>query len=796
MTSAPITLTTPQTAALDALLAFASGEHGAQMMTLEGYAGTGKSLADDQLVQTPEGPREIGSLHVGDLVFGANGRPTRVVGVFPQGERQAYRVTFRDGSSVESDMDHLWAVWTHKQRQIGSQPSVLPLREIAEKGLRFPSGPHRFCIPLCAPVEYQKAELPMEPYLLGVLIGDGTCLGKTPTVCTPDSDKQIILNLERLLPVGMTVVEDRSPACPRYRLVDRESRGNRLAAVLRSLDLDKSSPERSIPEIYLRGSIEQRLSLLRGLMDTDGSCRKNRTTFSTKSAPLAATMANLVQSLGGTAIIHPQARAGEIEVNVKLLVCPFTLRRKAARWSPSTKNPPSRFITAIEATRLCAHTCIKVEAEDGLFLTNDYIVTHNTTLVGELVRRLGGQMDIAIAAPTNKAVGVLQEKVGPQGDAEFRSIHSFLGLKLRENEDGTRQCQQDGSPSLHQYQLAIVDECSMIGGDLFGMIVSAARSCRVLFVGDPAQLPPVEKAAHRPLLSPTFDRVQHKAILTEVVRQAADNPIIAMSMRIREAIERGQCMLPAELADAMPAGNCDQTSIAGGGEATAYNYTLGAIQNTLDARIVAYRNSVVDRYNAMIHAALYSGPEPFAVGERIIVNEHFDDARLVADEWRRAKRVTLYTSEEAVVASIEPDTHPFYPEVPAYRVLLDRDGNDPQVIVFIPSDMAAFNRHKEALWADWRRLKREEDLARMNGRGAGDLAEQRKDAAKKAGMFSRAFAPLRHVYAITAHKSQGSTIDTVVVDYSDLARMRDPFDFNRALYVAVTRAAHHVAIVV
>src|SRR5690606_34968265 len=152
---------------------------------------------------------------------------------------------------------------------------------------------------------------------------------------------------------------------------------------------------------------------------------------------------------------------------------------------------------------------------------------------------------------------------------EFRSIHSFLGLKVRDNEDGTRQCQQDGTPSLHQYQLAIIDECSMISDQLFGMIVSAARSCRVLFVGDPAQLPPVDQAAVRQQLSPTFERVQHKAVLTEVVRQAAGNPIIAMSMKIREAIEQGRAMSTEALLDAMPNGNCEQTYLTHGGEATA-----------------------------------------------------------------------------------------------------------------------------------------------------------------------------------------------------------------------------------
>lgn len=791
-----IQLTTGQRAALDQLRAFAQRAQGTPaLMTLQGYAGTGKCLADDQLVQTPRGPVPISSLSVGDKVFGANGRPVAVVGVFPQGDRQSYRVTFRDGAFVECDSEHLWAVRTHKQRQLKTQPRVMTLGAIMAEGLRFASGPHKFTIPLCAPVEYPEAKLPIAPYLLGALIGDGTDLGKTPTLCTPDADAEIVRQVSPFLPEGFDIREDRAAACPRYRFVDTTQNGNRLTHGLRELALaGLLSPERFVPAIYLRASVEQRWALLRGLMDTDGSCRSNRTTFSTKSPQLARDIADLVRSLGGTAVIHHQKREGEIEVNVKTFDCPFLLSRKAANWKASTKNPPSRAIVDITKTRVCGHTCIKVDSDDGLFLTNGYIVTHNTTLVGVLLREVADQLRIAVAAPTNKAVGVLRQKVGDV-PAEFRSIHSFLGLKMREREDGTMECSPDGLPSLHEYDLVIIDECSMIGDKLFELIVTMQRGARILFVGDPAQLPPVERSTVVPQVSATFSHVQHRAMLSEVVRQARDNPIIALSMKIREAIERGNAMHANEISAALPNGAESHACVAFGGEATIFNWALSALQSGMDARIVAYTNQAVDGYNRALHHALHGPGAPFAIGERVIVNEQTDEAREapgISADYLRCRRVSMHTSEEGVVRAIARDDHPFYAQVPACKVLIERDGGG-TVIGYIPIDRQAFEAEKNRLWQEWRELKAIEAAA---GRAVdAAMVQRRKDASTKASAFSRAFLPIRHVYAITAHKSQGSTIDTVVVDLTNLAKIRDPFTYNRSLYVAATRAARYLAMV-
>lgn len=423
-----------------------------------------------------------------------------------------------------------------------------------------------------------------------------------------------------------------------------------------------------------------------------------------------------------------------------------------------------------------------------------YAGTGKTFLMGELLRQLAGRVRVAVAAPTNKAVGVLREKIGNDALAEFRSIHSFLGLRMREREDGGVECSPGGMPSLHEYDLVIIDECSMIGDKLFEMIVTMQRGARILFVGDPAQLPPVERSTVVPQVSATFTHVQSRAMLSEVVRQARDNPIIALSMRIREAIERGAPIYAGEIASALPMGAESHACVAYGGEATIFNWALSALQAGMDARIVAYTNQAVDQHNQSLHAALYGPGMPFSVGERVIVNEQTDEAREGAkldDEHWSSRRVSLQTSEEGVIADIRFESHPYYRKTPAFKVLIERDAGG-KVFGYIPADRKSFDAERNALWARWRELK----AAESDGKSDPAAIQRRKDASAKASAFSRAFLPVRHVYAITAHKSQGSTIDTVLVDMTNLARIRDPFTYNRSLYVACTRAARYLAMVV
>ena len=131
----------------------------------------------------------------------------------------------------------------------------------------------------------------------------------------------------------------------------------------------------------------------------------------------------------------------------------------------------------------------------GLFTLEGYAGVGKSTVVAELLQHLPSYMKIAIAAPTHKAVGVLQAKIGDSiaHQVKFVTLHSLLGLRLIEHKDGSTSCRKEGQSSVNQFDLVIVDEASMVGRDLFASLVREQHSGRTIFVGDPAQLPPVEK---------------------------------------------------------------------------------------------------------------------------------------------------------------------------------------------------------------------------------------------------------------------------------------------------------------
>lgn len=416
-----------------------------------------------------------------------------------------------------------------------------------------------------------------------------------------------------------------------------------------------------------------------------------------------------------------------------------------------------------------------------------YAGTGKTTLVGALVRNLRRRYKIAVAAPTNKAVSVLAKKIGEAsgGEVEFGSIHSFLGLRLNERDDGGHECIASGDSRLHQFDVAIVDECSMIGRDLFGRIVTTAslNNVRVLFVGDPAQLPPVESSADE---SPAFSHVQHKALLTEVVRQAAENPIIGLSMRIRAAIEQSFRMDAFRIGEAIPPPPADVLMFSGGADA-AKACALHDLRNGHDTRILAYVNETVLRYNAEIHAALHGTDTPFAPGEAVIMQESHQASD--ADS-KNPARVSLMNSEELLVRAITLDAHPKHSDTPAWRLVLERDSGQ-AVQVWMPVDGRGMKRDIDRLFGEASQIKAELLLRRDS-----EKDDRRKKAIAHAWSLRNDFANLRHCYAMTIHKSQGSTLYTAIVDLADVGRMRDDFAYNRALYVATTRASDHLAFIV
>lgn len=351
-----------------------------------------KALRNGTPVLTPKGWCAIESLSIGDQVIGSDGHPTRVTQVSPQGHRELYCVRFNDGAEIACDAGHLWAVNTEWRRYRHLPPQVMPLHEMIERGIR--NGRDRHCheIPLTSAVEFDcDLPRPLDPYLLGVLLGDG---GLTQHHITLTTEHEIVTKLQ--LPAGVRAVMRRDiNGCVGQYGLSGLGRGvtNPLTEQLRDFGLiGHKSKSKFIPQPYLFASLDERWALLQGLLDSDGMVTADGSVrLSTSSSRLADDIQHLVRSLGGIAKRRSiatsfRSAAGErksgLPSNLLILQlrdarCPFRLSRKVARWRPR-RYAPHRQIVNIARAGSGEATCIAVEASDGLFVTDKFIVTHNS----------------------------------------------------------------------------------------------------------------------------------------------------------------------------------------------------------------------------------------------------------------------------------------------------------------------------------------------------------------------------------------------------------------------------------
>lgn len=355
-------------------------------------------------VLTPAGWRTMGSLRIGDSVIGADGKPTAVVGVFPQGEKTVYRLTMTDGSSVLACAEHLWAVSTLEDKRRGKPLRILETREMLGDFRR--NHQYRYELPLLsAPVEWSTRAVPLDPYSLGLLLGDGCITDKTsPSFTTCDAELVSSLGCglaEMNLSFRQKSAYDYSITNP---AAGRGGRGTRnpFTQALRGLELAGThSATKFIPEVYLYNSLEVRHAVLQGLLDTDGSpvTQANRTCrvqYTTTSERLRDDVLFLVRSLGGVAYWRRRkcegrkpgfARGREIPYRCDAFVMdirlpkelePFRLKRKAAIYREHGWGRPMRFIKSIDFVGVEETQCISVASPDSLYVTDDFILTHNT----------------------------------------------------------------------------------------------------------------------------------------------------------------------------------------------------------------------------------------------------------------------------------------------------------------------------------------------------------------------------------------------------------------------------------
>ncbi|MFI1378531.1 helicase-related protein [Embleya sp. NPDC020886] len=404
---------------------------------LQGEVGAGKAQPLDALVLTPGGFRRMGDIRVGEEVVTPGGERTVVDGVFPQGERDVWRLILSDGSRVECDDEHLWQVAGDGAGHRGESFEVLTTRDIRED-LLTADGSSKWYLPPVVPVDLGNGEpLPMDPYLLGVLLADGSFRDESMFTTADPEPVESVPHLSPQNRVGSHPLPDVSRAPGLWGLESRDT---------------------FVPDVFRAADVKSRHALLQGLLDTDGTlgAEGRAVSFRTVSRRLADDVAWLVRSLGGIARVRSERPHNAWHVGVELSDehPPFRLRCKVeplrGRTGPTTFR---RGIRAVEYVGRKPVQCIRVRHRDHLYVTDHFTPTHNTlvALRGMLtVVDAGGQT--ALLAPTE----VLAQQ-------HYRSIVEMLGPlaegagMLGGSEIGTKVTLLTGSMGVPARRAALLD---------------------------------------------------------------------------------------------------------------------------------------------------------------------------------------------------------------------------------------------------------------------------------------------------------------------------------------------------
>ena len=371
-----------------------------------GTHGTGKQLSLDTELPTPNGFIKLIDLKEGDQLFDENGNICNVTKLHPINlSPESYEIEFDDGTKVEACADHLWSTWDRKSRFKYSKnkdslfgPQIRNTKEIL-RTLRVDSNNvANHSIPCAKPLNYSYKELPIDPYVLGAWLGDGHSR-EGSIEC---ADKQILNEIKK---VGYSInlyksTMGRSKSC-KYGLGDKVKNKNhrttrRLTEELKQLNLLKN---KHIPEMYLYSSVEQRLSLLQGLMDTDGCCFKSGgMEYCSVNPDLAFGVLQLINSLGIKAkcaknktFLNGKDCKDRYRINFTTTMPVFRLKRKLekiVKEKAQICRTTHRYIVNIKEIASKPMRCITVDSPSHLFLiTRSFIATHNTMTSTSILKK-------------------------------------------------------------------------------------------------------------------------------------------------------------------------------------------------------------------------------------------------------------------------------------------------------------------------------------------------------------------------------------------------------------------------
>ena len=365
--------------------------------------GVGKSLPNSVVIPTPNGLKTVGEIQVGDYLFDAFGKPTLVKAIYPQGKKEVWEITFKDGRKAKCCEEHLWSYCTKEQKKeqkINRKFYTKTLKEINEMELYQKEHGYKILVPMQKAVEYPLKQYYINPYVFGLLLGGGNFRynKNNKNLMFSSADDELPKYIAKIMNCNFKQYNNHSEYSLHFEWKD--DKANHINVWVEEVLKDfptlwqAKSETKFIPREYLEGSIEQRLDLLNGLLDIDGSIdeEKGRISYYTTSPQLRDNVIELSLSLGfkatwvednhkNTLPLYRIEITGTPEDKIKL----FKLKRKhdlILSWYNNGKEKELNLFNPIVKIEKLNYkeemTCFYVDNDEHLFLMNDYIVTHNT----------------------------------------------------------------------------------------------------------------------------------------------------------------------------------------------------------------------------------------------------------------------------------------------------------------------------------------------------------------------------------------------------------------------------------
>lgn len=323
-----------------------------------------------QVVYTPDGEKLWGDIKIGDQLFASNGSICIVTDIPYDGDTEIYELTLRDGRTVRASENHLWKIidWRGCEK-------ILSTKNLLDRGYYRSKGKYKefkYYIPINGAVEFNNEDVPLDPYFLGLMLGDGSFTDSTKnsasfTAAIPDMEEY-----SKILHIAYKTYDDRHHRFIIPGILDK----------FQELGLASTrSHTKFVPDIYKYSSCRIRLELLRGLLDTDGNIGYGgNPEYVTVSVKLAEDVLWIARSLGINCNMHKRNNSygGYYKIIFYTKTPLFHLFRKANRQAVTKKGAYKMAIVNIEKVKAERAKCVTVDSENSCYLIGDFIITHNS----------------------------------------------------------------------------------------------------------------------------------------------------------------------------------------------------------------------------------------------------------------------------------------------------------------------------------------------------------------------------------------------------------------------------------